>query len=597
MSPADPALARLTALPRPAYRGSMAMGLGLSVRAGLLALALSACGDSGAADSDATGGTGDATGASATDGADTDEPTSGEPAGPCAGIEPGDQVIRRLNRAEFRNTVRDLLAYDGDAASELAPDPLGFGFDNNAEALAVTTQQASEYLRTAEKLALWATEDARLPGLLGCAPDIATADAATQQACVAGWLPGFGRQAYRRPLTADETTTLLATYTRGAEESFADGVQYLLTRMLLAPDFMYRVELGVPVPGETDIVRLTSWELASRLSYLLWQGPPDAALLDAAAADALSTPEQIAAQVDRLLADDRARDTVQDYFRQLLELDGLADFSKAGIPASLGPLMRAETERFIEHVVWDSEGTLRELLSASYTIIPKELAYLYNVVLTEFPADAVPGESYLVQLDPAQRAGILTHASLMSILATPTSTRPIARGKFVREKLLCAPVPPPPPGVNATPPPPDPSATTREQYEQHADDPACSGCHATFDGLGFAFEHYSAVGQYRLQDNGKPIDASGEVPDIDIGGPFADGVELMLRLADDDKVLTCGAKQMLRFGYGRVEGAKDSCTVDDLAAQFIAADGDIKSLLRALTTTEAFLYRRAGGTQ
>jgi len=561
-------------------------------RAGLLALVLSACGDSSSAASDTDDGSG-----SGSDGTGTGEPTTGEPAGPCAGIEPGDQVIRRLNRAEFRNTVRALLGYDGDAAAELAPDPLSFGFDNNAEALAVTTQQAGEYMQTAEKLALWATEDARLPGLLGCPPDIITADAAAQQACVAGWLPDFGRSAYRRPLTAEETTALLATYARGAEQSFADGVQYLLTRMLLSPDFMYRVELGVPEAGDPNIVRLTAWELASRLSYLLWQGPPDAALLDAAAADALSTPEQIAAQVDRLLADPRARDTVQDYFRQLLELDGLADFSKVSAPASLGPLMRAETERFIEHVVWDSEGTLRELLSASYTIIPKELAYVYNVLLTEFPADAVPGESYRVNLDPAQRAGILTHASLMSILSTPSSTRPIARGKFVREKLLCAPVPPPPPGVNATPPPPDPTVTTREQYEQHAVDPACAPCHSTFDGLGFAFEHYSAIGQYRLQENGKPIDASGAVPDLDIGGPFADGVELALRLADNEMALTCGAKQMLRFGYGRALGTKDSCTVDDLAAQFIAADGDIKSLLRGLTTTEAFLYRRAGGTQ
>ena len=165
----------------------------------------------------------------------------------------------------------------------------------------------------------------------------------------------------------------------------------------------------------------------------------------------------------------------------------------------------------------------------------------------------------------------------------------------MREKLLCAPVPPPPPGVNATPPPPDPAATTREQYEQHANDPACSGCHATFDGLGFAFEHYSAIGQYRLLENGKTIDASGSVPDLDIGGPFADGVELALRLADHELTLRCAAKQMARFGYGRIEGPKDTCTLDDLEAQFIAADGDIQALLRALTTSEAFLYRRAGG--
>lgn len=557
-----------------------------------LALALPACGDAGDAatsDPDASSG-----GASDSDSEPTDGAT-GEPAGPCDGLEPGDSVIRRLNRTEFRNTVRALLGHDGDPASGLGPDPLTFGFDNNAEALAVTTQQASEYLLAAEQLAQWATTDARLPDFLGCPADILTADLATRRACVDAWLPGFGRRAYRRPLTAAEQSSLLATYDRGAADSLADGVQYLLTRVLMDPDFMYRVELGAPVPEDSEVVALTQWELASRLSYLLWQSMPDDELLDAADSGQLATPEQRAAQVDRMLADPRARATVQDYFRQLLVLDGLDQYSKADQPASLAPLLRAETQAFVDHVVFDGEGTLRELLSASYTFIPYELGNLYAVPLTAFPPGALPGELHRVDLDPAQRAGMLTHASLMSILATPTSTRPIARGKFIRETLLCAAVPPPPPGVNATPPPPDPSATTRKQYEQHASDPACSGCHATFDGLGFAFEHYDAAGRYRVTDNGFPVDASGSVPDLDLGGPFVDAVELSLRLADNPLALQCASKQMLRFAYGRIEGPADQCTVDQLTADFIAADGDIRSLLKALTTTEAFLYRRAGG--
>ncbi len=548
-----------------------------------------ACGDAGG------GGDGAAGDDTESGGSDTAEPTGGGETGPCDGIEPGDSVVRRLNRTEFRNTVRDLLGYTGDAAVGLAPDPLSFGFDNNAEALAVTVPQANEYLLTAEKLAIWATEDTRLAGLLGCAEDIATADAAAQQACITAWLPGFGRRAYRRPLGAEELASLQASYARGAIDSFTDGVQHVLTRVLLSPAFLYRVELGLPVPEDSSVVRLDDWELATRLSYLLWQGPPDDVLLAAAEAGALADETTRAAEVERMLADPRARVTTQDYFRQLLELDQLADFNKAGYAASLAPLMRAETERFVDHVVWEGEGTLRELLSADYSFLSTDLAFVYNVLLPEFPADAKPGELYKVPLDPEHRAGLLTQASLMSILATPSSTRPIARGKFVREKFLCAPVPPPPPGVNATPPPPDPSQTTREQYEQHASDPACSGCHATFDGIGFAFEHYNAVGLYRLQDNGKPIDASGQIPDLDLGGPFDGGVELALRLADSELALRCAATQMLHFGYGRAPTAADQCTTDEVQAEFIAADGDIKSLLRSLTRTEAFLYRRAGG--
>lgn len=555
----------------------------------LLAL-VAACGDAGGdADGDTTASEGTASG-----GSDTADPTGGEP---CDGIEPGDSVVRRLNRTEFRNTVKALLGYTGDAAAGLAPDPVAFGFDNNAEALAVTVPQASEYLLTAEKLALWATEDARLAGLVGCADDIATAGAAAQDACIGAWLPDFALHAYRRPASAAELASLQASYARGAADSFADGVQYVITRVLLSPAFLYRVELGLPVPGDSSVVRLDDWELATRMSYLLWQGPPDDALLAAAAAGELADDEQRAAQVDRMLADPRARASVKDYFRQLLELDQLADFTKSGYASSLAPLMRAETERFVDHVVWDGEGTLRELLSADYSFLSTDLAFVYNVLLPEFPADAKPGELYKVPLDPQQRAGLLTHASLMSILATPSSTRPIARGKFVREKFLCAPVPPPPPGVNATPPPPDASQTTREQYEQHASDPACSGCHSTFDGIGFAFEHYNAVGLYRLQDNGKPIDASGEIPDLDFGGPFDGGVELALRLADSEMALRCAALNMLRFGYGRADTAADQCTVDELQTEFIAADGDFKTLLRSLTRTEAFLYRHAGADQ
>ncbi len=570
--------------------GNIRHGQGGGGRLALALVLVAACGDAGG---DEHGATDPTATAAVTSGGDS-EPTGGT-TGPCDGIEPGDSVVRRLNRTEFRNTVRDLLGYTGDAAVGLSVDPMAFGFDNNAEALGVTAQQAGEYMLTAEKLALWATEDVRLAGLLGCADDIGTAGAAAQEACVLAWLPDFGRRAYRRPLAAGESASLMTSYARGAQDSFADGVQHLLTRVLLSPAFLYRVEFGLAVPEDSSVVRLDDWELATRLSYLLWQGPPDDLLLAAAEAGELADPTQRAAQVDRMLADPRARATVKDYFRQLLELDQLGEFSKAGYAASLAPLMRAETERFVDHVFWDGEGSFRELLSADYSFLSTDLAFVYNVLLTEFPAGAKPGELHRVALDPEQRAGLLTHASLMSILASPSSTRPIARGKFVREKFLCAPIPPPPPGVNATPPPPDPSMTTREQYEQHANDDACSGCHATFDGIGFAFEHYNAVGLYRLQDNNKPIDASGQIPDLEFGGPFDGGVEFSLRLADNELALRCAAQQMLQFGYGRAPTRADQCTVDQLQTEFIAADGDLKTLLRSLTATEAFLYRRAGG--
>jgi hypothetical protein len=197
-----------------------------------------------------------------------------------------------------------------------------------------------------------------------------------------------------------------------------------------------------------------------------------------------------------------------------------------------------------------------------------------------------------VSLDPKQRAGLLTQASLLAVNAKPNQSSPVHRGKFVRERLLCQPLPPPPNNVNIQPPDVDPKATTRQKFAQHSSDPYCAGCHKLMDPIGFGFESYDGIGQFRTKDHGLPVDASGELTGTrDSDGKFDGAIELAARLGDSAEVRECVATQWFRFGYGHGEEKADSCAMSQLQDAFRAADYNVKELLVALTRTDAFRYR------
>ena len=512
----------------------------------------------------------------------------------CEVLDPGSSPIRRLTRVEYDNTVRDLLGDTTHPARGFVAEEEANGFDNQAAALNVTQLLAEQYLEAAEALAAKAVED--LPGLTQCADGLA------DEACAASFIERFGARAFRRPLSDDEKLAYQNLWSAWTAEGQATAIRIVLTAMLQSPHFLYRVELGMPDPvqGGDDVVRLTSHELASRLAYLLWNSMPDEALFAAADAGELDSREQIATQAERMLADPRARDAVSNFHDQWLGLQGIESVTKdleanPTYDESLRPLWKAETEAFVNHVVFEGDGDLTALFTAPYTMANDKLAAFYGV--------SGPSGSDLekVDLDPAQRAGIFTQASLLAVNAQSNQTSPVFRGKFVREKLLCQILPPPPDDIDINPPAVDPSATTRERYAAHASDPACAGCHNLMDPIGFGFENYDAVGLYRTQEGTLPVDASGEVLGADdADGTFVGAVELAKQLAESDTVRQCVVTQWFRFGYGRAEEKKsDGCTLGVLNDAFEASGWKIESLLLALTQTDAFAYRRAvkGGSQ
>ena len=359
----------------------------------------------------------------------------------------------------------------------------------------------------------------------------------------------------------------------------------------------------MPSPVEADVVLLDDWETASRLSYLLWGSMPDDELFAAAASGKLRTPVELEAQARRMLEDPRAREAVRTFHEQWLGLGHLEAVSKDPIAypnfyPGLIPLWREETAAFVENVIFDGAGDVDSLLAADYTMMNAELAEFYGVTSPDAPTGT---EFVKVKVDPSERAGVLTQGSLLASHAKGDRSSPVLRGKFVREQLLCELLPLPPNDLVITPPPLDSTKTTREQFEEIGANPDCAGCHLMMNPIGFGFENFDAVGLYREEQNGKTIDASGEVVGNDeVGGEFNGVAELAERLAGSEDVRSCVAAQWFRFGYGRGDTEADICSMDNLQETFAASGGNIKELLVALTQTDAFRYRRevvAGGDQ
>jgi hypothetical protein len=493
-----------------------------------------------------------------------------------------------MTRLEYNNTVFELLGDDTQPALAFALEEEALGFNNNAANLVTSTALAERYMLAAEGIAT--RRIATGSPLIGCDPTAVGRDACAQQ-----FIERFGKRAYRRPLTTDESTLLFGVFQAGVlDATFEDGIRAVVQVALQSPQFLYRVELGLPAASDLAVVKLSSWEMASRLSYLLWGSMPDEALFAEAEADRLSTPEQVAQQARRLLADPRARSAVGNFHEQWLDYDRIANVGKdaALFPTwspGVGAAMREEARAFLDDAVFGPSASLGKLLTAPSTFLNGQLAAFYGV--------AGPGGDAFqpVTLDATQRAGVLTLGALLTINAHSNQTSPVHRGKLVRERLLCQTIPPPPANVMIKAPEPDPSATTRERFAQHSSNPACSGCHTLMDPIGFGFENYDALGRYRATENQRAVDAAGELTGTDVDGHFDGVVELAGRLARSKTVSDCYATQWFRFGYGRGETEADACSIAKLQASLQTSAGSIPELLVALTQTDAFLYRPRGG--
>jgi hypothetical protein len=491
--------------------------------------------------------------------------------------------LKRLTHEQYDNAIRDLLGIETHPSLSISADEKLATFYSNSVS-PVTRLSVEQYAAAAEEVAR-AVVDQKLETLVGC-------PAATQNdACADQFIQSFGQRAFRRPLAAEETARYKGLFTTYQVKGFGEGIRVVLQTMLQSPNFVYHLEL-TPAPSGAGVTPLSGYELASRLSFALWQTLPDADLLAAAAAGTLDTKEGVKAQAERLLQSDRARDALSSFHIQWLGLENLVDNTVKD--AALFPqwtpafktALRDETISFVDFVVRRGDSRLQTLLSAPFTIAGPDVLALYG-------ASAAPGADGTVALDPAQRAGLLTQGAFLAAHAHPNQTSPVHRGLAVRKNLLCTELPDPPANVDNTPPEPDPNATTRERFEQHRADPSCKGCHELLDPIGVGLENYDAIGRYRTMENGRPIDSVGELTSAGTStGPFSGGVELAQRLATSPEVRDCVQKQWFRFSLGRNEAEEDACSMQALAKDFAASDYQVKTLLVSLVTSDAFRYRK-----
>ena len=370
-----------------------------------------------------------------------------------------------------------------------------------------------------------------------------------EPACAQQILSSLARRAYRRPVSESDVQGLVEFYNQGRlDGGFEGGIQFALERVLVSPDFLFRIEQDPADAQPGAMYAISDIELASRMSFFLWSSPPDDELLNQAERGALREPGMLEQQVQRMMADPRADAFIKNFVGQWLYLRNLEDFypDPAAFPEfdeNLRTALQRETELFIDDQI-RSNASLLDLLSADYTFVNERLARHYGI-------PGVYGSRYRkVTVDGNQRGGLLGHGGLMMVTSYPNRTSPVLRGKFVLENLLGGPPPEPPPNVPALETSSDGKILTmREAMVMHRENPACRVCHAAMDPIGFSLENYDVVGKWRREFAGQPIDASGLLPDgKTFDGP--DGLQALLLERPDDLVGTITEK-LMRFALGR----------------------------------------------
>ena len=595
--------------------------------------------------------------------ADVSEPT------PLPKVTPPPAAILALTPTEFNNTVRDLLGLpmDGDEwpekpaiAEQLLP---GQGEKSGVFGLALVEQppwpwmfpeeagiEGFEGLDEGQSPSPYSVEEIQKACLYYASYTLVSptffscenwADLAAEEQQTCGWesLVGFAERAWRRPLTTDETSRLKtfweATWGAGTPD---EAIVLTAAAILQSPSFSFRIEEGDLEALDGTHLPLTDWEMASRLSYLIWDSMPDNELFEAAAAGELGTSEEVQAQARRMLKDPRARDAVVHYHNQWLgttkihtmsparraygplfgvspapPLDTTGDGDWPGVLLPIRHSLDAETQLFLERTIFDGAGTLRALLTDNHGYMSNRTEAIYGDTARFLNGPPVKWSYGLVvnsgggkgsltlypaEFDPTERSGVLTLPSVLGMNSYAVHPAPIIRGKMILERLACQEFGVPPQGAEAAIPPDtlESEGTNRERTELATSAPTCIGCHNILNPPGFAFEQYDAMGFYRTEDNGLPVDPSGSVT-FSNGETieFVDGVDFSHQLADSVQVKDCYTLRWVRYATG-IQFHDGDEGLEPLQAHFRAND-NVRDLIVAITGSDLFRARHVEEVQ
>jgi hypothetical protein len=498
-----------------------------------------------------------------------------------------DAQLRRLTHSQFNHTVRDLLGDQTTPAAQFPPEDFINGFRNQSRGQSLSPLLIEAYSTAAERLARSAFRGGDSHGLIPCKPSAA---------CNARFVREFGLKAFRRPLDAAEQKRYEALLAH--ETDFLKGAQLVVEAMLQSPNFLFRLDT-TPEP------KLKPWATASRLSYALWDTMPDAELFAAAARGELATRAGVEKAARRMLADKRARESLNEFVSQWLRFDRLLTASKDRRKFPLytretAIAMTEEARTFVSDLVWNG-GSFMTLFTADYGFVSPELAGIYNVTAPakQFDRVAFPAGS--------ERAGILGQGLFLALTAKPDDSSPTARGLFVREQFLCQHVPDPPASVNTNLPPVTEAKpqTNRDRMSEHASNPSCTTCHRLIDPIGFGLEKFDAIGgrrdqlvlQFRTPSKDAKsapartvkldIDAAGNVAGIPDSG-FSSPAELGAVLAKSTLCQECVVKQYFRYTAGRLETPADRPLIRKVFEDFEKSQFRFQELIVSLTLRREF---------
>jgi hypothetical protein len=511
----------------------------------------------------------------------------------CTGAVPlAKPRIWRLTHAQIRNTLRDGFGFVPPSAATFPEESRLDGFANRATELKVSPLLADAYFKAGEELGVQAVAN---PSAFGITCAVASIGTGT---CLGTFIATFGQKMWRRPLTDAEITAFTTLYntTSAQGEGPAGGVKSLVQAFYLSPSFLHRSELGTSQQAGA-LTPLTDYELASALSYTLWDTAPDDALLALARQSRLRDKTVLIAEAQRLLASPaKASAAMNSFMQQWLFLENLVQTDKDLIVFPLAtpevPQDLAEESRlFVNSVLFDAGGdrSFKTLFTATYGFVNARTAPLYGL-------QGVTGTTLVRRdLNPTERRGIFSMAPFMWKHAADDSTHLVERGSYFRSEVLCDRVMPPPGGIPQDGRFAPPDATGREKFMIHSD-PACAGCHKRFDSIGFAMETYDAIGRFRLTDQGKMIDPSGAIPlPSEPAGPglaFTNFVDFIDKLSNKPDVYSCFATQYLSYASGQSFQELDGCAKQSISNEFAKANYKVDGLVLSVISSPSFMDRQ-----
>jgi hypothetical protein len=504
-------------------------------------------------------------------------------------------MSRRLNRTEYGYSMRDLFGIELHAERAVPADgSAGEGFDNNGDALFTSPILIEKYMDAAEQVLSLLLSEGKGP----VTPEI---DAARRRLLVAPAREGreaarkivgtVAARAFRRPVEAAEVDRYVALFdrARGRGDSFEASLRLALKGVLISPHFLFLVE---PEPPEGGIYRLGPYQLAQRLSYFLWSSLPDDELVRLAGEGRLLEPDVLRAQVRRLLKDPRSRALGESFACQWLELEPLGKTVRPDpkkfpdFDDDLAEAMKGEVICTF-HDIMSADRSLLELIDSNATFMNARLAKLYGVEGVKGP------ELRRVEFRDSNRGGVVGMAAVLTVSSYPLRTSPVIRGKWILESLLGSKVPPPPPDAGSLPgnDAEKNALSFRERLEKHRTKPECASCHQKMDPLGFGLENFDPIGRWRTQDDGRPVDALGQLP---TGEKFDSPSQLKkVLMGRKDEVMVHLTRKMLGYALGRALNKFDTCVVDDSLLALRAGGYRASAMIETIVQSYPFQHRYA----